>query len=125
MTNTLPSPADGSIHIMLTKIPSLNKFYSASHWIVRKKLKDLHLEEILKQLNQYDKVTFNTMEVIFFCNVKLDLDNCIMGVKFALDAFRHWGGIPDDGPKYVKRIRMEHNGLMPKGMCEIILRPMS
>jgi hypothetical protein len=125
MTITLPSPVDGSIHIRLTKIPSLNKFYSASHWIVRKKLKDSYAEDILQQLSQYDKVAFNTMEVIFFCNVRLDLDNCIMGVKFALDSFRTWGGIPDDGPKYVKRILMEHNDLMPKGMCEIILRRLS
>jgi hypothetical protein len=107
MTPISPLPVDGEILLRLNKIPSLNMFYAGKHWTHRKRYKDTIVEDITNQLEQYDKVTFKTMEVIFICNYRMDLDNCIMGVKFALDAFRRWGGIQDDSPKYVKRIKMQ------------------
>ena len=120
MTSTLQNLADGKIQIELTKIPSLNQFYASKHWTLRKKLKDGLVKEILPQLEQYDKVTFKEIEVAFICNYRLDIDNCIMGVKFALDSFKDWGGIVDDSNKYVKQVKLIHDPSRPKGTGTII-----
>lgn len=120
MTSTLQNLADGKIQIELTKIPSLNQFYASKHWTNRKKLKDGLVKEILPQLERYDKVTFNCIEVTFICNYRLDPDNCIMGIKFALDVFKDWGGIVDDSNKYVKQIRIKHDPKHTKGTGTII-----
>jgi hypothetical protein len=43
-----------------------------------------------------------------------------MAIKFALDAFKNWGGVKDDSPKYVDRIKMAYDPSLPKDTAEII-----
>jgi len=50
----------------------------------------------------------------------MDLDNCIMGIKFALDAFKDWGGIPDDTKKYVQKVSIVYDNTQPKDTGKII-----
>lgn len=122
LTSTLRSVAGGTIQIRLTKIPSLNQFYSSKHWTFRKKLKDELNAEIMAQLEQYDPVTYEGLEVYLRCNYRMDLDNCIMAVKFVVDAFNKWGGLEDDSPKYFQKIRMEVDKSLEKTSCLVELR---
>jgi len=122
LTDTLRSVAGGTIQIRLNKIPSLNQFYSSKHWTFRKKLKDELNAEILAQLEQYDPVTYEGLEVYLRCNYRMDLDNCIMAVKFVVDAFNKWGGLEDDSPKYFQKIRMEVDKSLEKTSCLVELR---
>jgi len=122
LTDTLRSFAGGTIQIHLNKIPSLNQFYSSKHWIFRKKLKDELSQEILAQLEQYDQVSFEGLEVYLRCNYRMDLDNCIMAVKFVVDSFNKWGGLTDDSPKYFQKIRMEVDKSLPPTSCIVELR---
>jgi hypothetical protein len=43
-----------------------------------------------------------------------------MAVKFALDAFKKWGAIRDDSPRYVEQIKLVHSQSIPKDTAEII-----
>jgi hypothetical protein len=43
-----------------------------------------------------------------------------MAVKFALDAFKKWGAIRDDNPRYVEQIKLVHSQAIPKDTAEII-----
>ena len=43
-----------------------------------------------------------------------------MAVKFALDAFKKWGAIRDDSPKYVQQIILVHSDAIAKDTAEII-----
>ena len=122
LTSTLQSVVGGTIQIRLTKIPSLNQFYSSKHWTFRKKLKDELNAEIMAQLEQYDTVTYEGLEVYLRCNYRMDLDNCIMAVKFVVDAFNKWGGLEDDSPKYFQKIRMEVDKSLEKTSCLVELR---
>ena len=122
LTSTLRSVAGGTIQIRLNKIPSLNQFYSSKHWTFRKKLKDELNAEIMAQLEQYDPVTYEGLEVYLRCNYRMDLDNCIMAVKFVVDAFNKWGGLEDDSPKYFQKIRMEVDKSLEKTSCLVELR---
>ena len=122
LTSTLQSVVGGTIQIRLTKIPSLNQFYSSKHWTFRKKLKDELNAEIMAQLEQYDPVTYEGLEVYLRCNYRMDLDNCIMAVKFVVDAFNKWGGLEDDSPKYFQKIRMEVDKSLEKTSCLVELR---
>jgi len=116
---TSQTAADGTIQIRLTDIPSLNQFYASKHWSIRKKHKDTFALLILEQLQHYPKQTWEQMEVKVTSNLRLDLDNQIMAVKFALDSFKAWGGIPDDSPKYVKAMHITNDPTITKG--EIII----
>ncbi len=122
LTPTLRSVAGGTIQIHLNKIPSLNQFYSSKHWTFRKRLKDELSQEIVAQLEQYDPVTFEGLEVYLKCNYRMDLDNCIMAVKFVVDSFNKWGGLTDDSPKYFQKIRMEVDKSLPPTSCIVELR---
>jgi len=123
MTDTLQSPADGAIQINLRKIPSLNQFYASKHWTARAKAKQVVGSEIMAQLSRYDKVAFTRVEVIFYVNYRMDLDNCIMGIKFGLDAFKTWGGIPDDTKKYVNKVSIIYDKNQPKDTGKLFFSP--
>lgn len=113
--HTSQNAADGTIQIVLTDVPSLNKFYASKHWSIRKKYKDTFGLLILEQLVRYEKPAWSQIDVISRSNLRLDLDNQIMAIKFSLDSFKTWGGIPDDSPKYVKSIQMLHDPEIEKG----------
>jgi hypothetical protein len=119
-TGTLLSHADGTIHLQMTKIPSLNQFYASKHWSARLKDKKIVGDYVRLQLDQYEKIRFEKMEVVFYVNYRMDLDNCIMGIKFALDAFKDWGGIPDDTKKYVQKVSIVYDKNQPKDTGKII-----
>lgn len=107
------------ISVEVGKVPSLNAFYASKHWIVRKKAKDKFKEEILAQLNQFDPVQFQEIKVKAEVNYRYDVDNSIMAVKFALDAFKEWGGIEDDSSRYVRGVTIIFNPDLPKDTSKI------
>jgi hypothetical protein len=117
LTHTLQSVADISVEV--GKVPSLNSFYASKHWIVRKKAKDKFKSEILEQLNQYDKVEFKQVNVRLETNLGYDIDNCIMAVKFGMDAFKDWGGIADDTKKYFPKLTIVHNPDLEKNISKL------
>ena len=119
---TSQNAADGTIQIVLTDVPSLNKFYASKHWSIRKKYKDHFSMAILAQLSHYPKTQWDQIEVISRANVRLDLDNQIMATKFGLDTFKAWGGIPNDTTKHVKRIDMLPDETLPKGIILLEFR---
>ena len=109
MTLTPTSRNAAVISVEVGKVPSLNSFYASKHWIIRKKAKDKFKAEILEQLNQYDKTQFKSVVVRLETNLGYDIDNCIMAVKFGMDAFKDWGGIIDDSKKYFPKLTIIHN----------------
>ena len=115
-------PAGGLIAYKVTvgKVPSLNAFYSSKHWTVRAKAKEKHCGEVLLQLQQMDKYELEHVSINCRVNYRYDLDNSVMAIKFALDAFKQWGGVKDDSPKYVDRIKMTYDPSLPKDTAEII-----
>ena len=120
MIHTLQTHA--VIEIEVGKVASLNSFYASKHWIVRKKAKDKFAAQILEQLNQYDKITFNSVTVKIETNLRYDIDNCIMVAKFALDAFKDWGGIPDDSKKYIPKLTIEYNPELEKNTSKVFFK---
>ena len=108
-----------SYKVVVTKVPSLNAFYASRHWTVRKKAKDLHCDEVLAQLYAMDCVQITDVHITCLVNYRYDVDNSIMAVKFALDAFKKWGGVKDDSRKYVKSLKMVHDTTITKDTAEI------
>jgi hypothetical protein len=98
-----------SYHVVVGKVPSLNAFYASKHWTVRAKAKDKHCGEVLAQLEKYDKYELKNVNIKCKVNYRYDIDNSIMAVKFALDAFRKWGGVKDDSRAYVRKLKLEHD----------------
>ena len=106
--------------VVVGKVPSLNAFYASKHWTVRAKAKEKHCAEVLQQLQQLDKYELAHVEIKCRVHYRYDLDNSVMAIKFALDAFKQWGGVKDDSPKYVDRIKMTYDPSLPKDTAEII-----
>lgn len=113
----LPSVVDISVNV--GKVPSLNAFYAGKHWIVRQKAKNKFKSEILDQLNQYDPIKLKSVTIRAEVNYRYDVDNCIMVVKFAMDAFKEWGGIDDDNPKHFNKLQIVYNELLPKDSAKV------
>jgi len=115
-------PATGqlkSYHVVVGKVPSLNMFYASKHWTVRAKAKDKHTAEVMAQLEEYDCVPIQHVYITCKVNYRYDIDNSIMAVKFALDAFRKWGGVKDDSKAYVRKLKMEHDPEIHPDTAEI------
>ena len=119
-TRPLPPAADIEISVILSKVPSLNQFYASKHWIVRKKAKDKFTEEVLAQLTTYDKTRFKTITATLRHNYGYDNDNCIMAIKFALDALRKWGGIEDDNTNFVTKVVISRDHEITKNTRKVI-----
>ena len=119
-TPPLPPVADIEIKVVLSKVPSLNQFYASKHWIVRKKAKDKFTEEVLAQLATYDKTKFQTITATLRHNYGYDNDNCIMAIKFALDALRKWGGIQDDNTNFVTKVTISRDHEIEKNTGQVI-----
>jgi len=117
LTHILRNVVDISVEV--GKVPSLNAFYASKHWIVRKKAKDKFKAEILDQLNQFDPVKYKKIKIRAEVNYRYDIDNCIMAVKFAMDAFKEWGGIEDDSPKYFNKMTIVQNADIQKDTAKI------
>ena len=116
---TPTSLTDAVISLDVGKVPSLNAFYASKHWIVRKKAKDTFKEDFLNQLNQYDKIEFKSVSVRLETNLGYDIDNCIMAVKFAMDALKDWGGVKDDTKVYFPKLTIIYNPELEKNTSKI------
>ena len=113
---------DADIEVEVGKVPSLNAFYASKHWAIRKKAKDKFKSEILEELDKYDKVTFDRVSVRLETNLGYDIDNCIMAIKFGMDAFKEWGGVPADTKKYFPKLTIVHNTELDKNTSKIFFR---
>lgn len=110
------------LEITLGKVPSLNAFYASKHWMARKKAKDLAYAEVMRQLERLEKVVFQECHIEARVNYRYDIDNSVMAVKFALDAFRDWGGVQDDSPKFVLSVLIVKDKTLPKDTAKIFFR---
>ena len=72
------------------------------------------------QLAAYDLHKITDVQILCKVNYRYDIDNAIMAVKFALDAFKTWGGVKDDSRKYVHSLKLVHDTTIPKDTAEII-----
>lgn len=88
---------------------SLNKYYSGTHWTIRKKdadyihalvIHELKMEEIPKE--PFKK----PVSIHYWFNDRLDLSNHGAVIKMIEDALKGWV-IADDSRKYVKKITQE------------------
>jgi hypothetical protein len=107
------------IEITLGKVPSLNSFYSGSHWTKRKKAKDAALETIKSQLGFNQGAPYNSFRVRANVRYRYDLDNSIIAVKFTSDALKTLGWIKDDSPKYFRHLVLVWKEEIPKDEAEI------
>ena len=105
--------------VVVGKVPSLNAFYASKHWTVRVKAKTKHCQEVMLQLAAYDLQQITDVQILCKVNYRYDIDNAIMAVKFALDAFKTWGGVKDDSRTYVQSLKMVHDKSIPKDTAEI------
>jgi hypothetical protein len=112
-------PRQLSYKIVVGKVPSLNAFYASRHWTARVKAKELASKEVMSQLEKYDLEQIKDVHILCRVNYRYDIDNAIMAVKFALDAFKTWGGVKDDSRKYVKSLKMVHDTTITKDTAEI------
>ena len=71
------------------------------------------------QLAAYDLHKITDVQILCKVNYRYDIDNAIMAVKFALDAFKTWGGVKDDSRTYVQSLKMVHDKSIPKDTAEI------
>ncbi len=74
---------------------------------------------MMSQLEKYDLEQIKDVHILCRVNYRYDIDNAIMAVKFALDAFKTWGGVKDDSRKYVKSLKMVHDTTITKDTAEI------
>ena len=105
--------------VVVGKVPSLNAFYASKHWTVRAKAKTKHCQEVMLQLAAYDLQQITDVQILCKVNYRYDIDNAIMAVKFALDAFKTWGGVKDDSRKYVHSLKLIHDTTIEKDTAEI------
>jgi hypothetical protein len=112
-------PRQLSYKVVVGKVPSLNAFYASRHWTARVKAKELASREVMSQLEKYDLEQITDVHILCRVNYRYDIDNAIMAVKFALDAFKTWGGVKDDSRKYVKSLKMVHDTTITKDTAEI------
>jgi hypothetical protein len=112
-------PRQLSYKIVVGKVPSLNAFYASRHWTARVKAKELASREVMSQLEKYDLQQIKDVHILCRVNYRYDIDNAIMAVKFALDAFKTWGGVKDDSRKYVHSLKMVHDTTITKDTAEI------
>ena len=109
------------IEINLGKVPSLNSFYSGSHWTKRKRAKDAALQEIKKQLGYNTAPAYRSFRVTAYVRYRYDLDNSIIAVKFSSDALKTLGWIIDDSPKYFRRCALVWQEQIPANTAKIII----
>jgi len=115
----IPYPRQLSYKIVVGKVPSLNAFYASKHWTARVKAKELASREVMSQLLKYDLEQITDVHILCRVNYRYDIDNAIMAVKFALDAFKTWGGVKDDSRKYVHSLKLVHDTSIGKDTAEI------
>jgi hypothetical protein len=112
-------PRQLSYKIVVGKVPSLNAFYASKHWTARVKAKELISREVMSQLDKYDLQEIKDVHIHCKVNYRYDIDNAIMAVKFALDAFKTWGGVKDDSRKYVHSLKLVHDQSIGINTAEI------
>ena len=107
------------IEITLGKVPSLNSFYSGSHWTKRKRAKDAALQEIKEQLGFNTAPAYRSFSISAYVRYRYDLDNSIIAVKFTSDALKTLGWIKDDSPKYFRHLVLVWKEEIPKDAAKI------
>ena len=76
----------------------------------------------MEQLNQYDPIKFKQVVVRLETNLGYDIDNCIMAVKFGMDALKDWGGIEDDTKKHFPKLTIIYNPELEKNTSKLFFK---
>lgn len=109
ITFTLPYPPGKTGKSTFCRKLGLNAYYAGKHWAQRKKEADeLHQLTILslKKAGIRPKVITHPVEVRFFWDDGLDIDNHAVIGKAVVDALK---GVllPDDNPRWFRRVSHE------------------
>lgn len=116
------SKYEKEVILRLGQPPSLNKFYAGKHWTVRKKLADGYKRQVKAALDDIDSFTIDRFELRVAYNSRYDCDNSILCCKFVADALVEKGYVPDDSPKYYRRLVIHYEPDLPKGIYEVKIR---
>lgn len=109
------------VSVVITDVPSLNKYYAGGHWTVRNKQANKFHAQVKSQLHEKEIPSPHAVRVVCDSHSRLDLDNRILAVKFTLDALKEMGYIKDDSPKFVKEIHIRDDPEMEKNTYKITL----
>ena len=116
MTNTV------ELLLKLPKTISLNSLYAGKHWTFRKKKKDEYKKIVEKELENYDHYRAESMSICIRYNTRQDLDNVILVSKFTADTLVANEWIPDDTPKYYRKLTIVFDPEVEKNYCEVEIR---
>ena len=84
----------------------LNSYYAGMHWTLRKKRADIWHMVVRKALEENKiarKIFSCPVEITFFWDDRLDIDNHAIAGKMTVDALKGWL-IDDDSRKYIKAV---------------------
>ncbi len=101
--------------IIQEKIPSLNEWYSSSHWTKRKSQKDYFKKKITTLLLEqgcHKNGKIDKFKVSLVYNSRLDPDNTITIIKIFVDSLKGLV-VKDDTKKYFKGFSIEVNDKLP------------
>lgn len=87
-------------------VPSLNEWYSGTHWSKRKKLKDKWFIQFMALLRKNKKQLFSEYDLTIYYHSNLDPSNTITVIKFLEDTMKKDRWIHDDSPKYCKGLHI-------------------
>ena len=116
------SKYDNEIILTLGKPPSLNKFYAGKHWSFRKRLADEYKRTVKDALDNFDSFTISRFELRVNYNSRFDCDNSILCCKFVADALVEKGYVPDDSPKYYRKLVINYEPSLPKETYQVKIR---
>lgn len=110
------------IILTLGKPPSLNQFYAGKHWTYRKRMGDEYKRKVKDALACVDPFTAVRFELRVGYNSRYDCDNSILCCKFVADALVEKGYVPDDSPKYYRKLVLYYDPELPKETYEVKIR---
>ena len=111
-----------TLHLKLPKTISLNSLYAGKHWTFRKKKKDEYKKLVEEELARYDHYRAESMSIHIRYNTRQDLDNVILVSKFTADTLVANEWIPDDTPKYYRKLTIVFDPEVEKNYCEVEIR---
>lgn len=102
----LPYPAEKKAKSAFCRQLGLNAYYGGKHWAQRKKDADyLHAltRAALQKAGIPKQLVTGPVEVRFFWDDGLDIDNHAVIAKAVVDACKGWI-LPDDSPRWVRKV---------------------
>lgn len=103
---------------------SLNKFYSAPHWIIRKKEKDFW-KMFFGRMPIESSRKIDKYQITIYYNSRLDCDNVVLHAKFFCDYLREIGLVEDDSKKFYRGLHIIPDETLGKKHYKLYLQIIS